>query len=158
MAIRGTLAIKNLSQLEAAIENYFDSRTSYRMVPVGKQDGEMVYEREEFMRPPTISGLALALGIDRRTLYRYANGEGTRGDELSHAIGRARLRAAEWWEEALAVREASNGAKFWLETSGEIDRDSGSDDETGQGFEMNVIEPAIEDSEHLAVPKWEDEE
>ena len=158
MAKRGTLAISDLSQLEHAIDQYFDSRMAVRMVPMGKVDGEMVYEREEYMKPPTISGLALALGIDRRTLVRYANGEGTRGDELSHALSRARLRAAEWWEEALAVREASNGARFWLETSGEI----GSEDEgaggTGNGFAMNVIAPAASDGAQLAIPKWEPKE
>lgn len=155
MAKRGTLAISDLSQLEDAIEAYFDSRMATRMVPVGKVDGEISYEREEYMKPPTISGLALALGIDRRTFLRYLNGEGTRSEELSQALSRARLRAAEWWEEALAVREASNGARFWLETSGEI----GNEDEgggTGEGFAVQVIPPAA--GEQLkAIPKWEPE-
>jgi len=156
MAQRGTLALTDLSKLEKAIDDYFQSRVSTRMVFVGVENGERQYEREEFMKPPTISGLALALGIDRRTLVRYANGEGTRGDELSQALSRARLRAAEWWEEALAVREVSNGARFWLEVSGELDVEEES--ETGEGFEMKVIEPAVGDSNQLAIPKWEVEE
>lgn len=158
MAQRGTLAIKSLPDLETAIDAYFESRMASRMVFVGMVDGQKSYEREEYMKPPTMAGLALALGIDRRTLIRYGSGEGTRDPELSLALSRAKLRAAEWWEEALAVREASNGAKFALEVNYGYGKEDDKTGGEGDKFSMNVIAPAVEEGKQLAIPKWEPEE
>jgi hypothetical protein len=70
-------------------------------------------------------------------------------------IARAKGRIAEWWEEALANREASNGAKFALEVNhgyGREDREGG----TGEGFAVQVIPPA-EGEQLKAIPKWKPE-
>lgn len=157
MAKIGVLAFTEPEDFEQRIDEYFQSRMASRMVFVGMQDGERVYEREEYMKPPTIAGLALALGCDRRTLIRYGKAEGERDPRLSLALARAKLRAAEWWEEALAVREVSNGAKFALE----VNYGYGSEDDQqseGGSFSMNVIPPAVDSSHKLASPKWEPED
>jgi hypothetical protein len=157
MAKVGVLAFTEPDDFEERIDAYFQSRMASRMVFVGIVDGERCYEREEYMKPPTIAGLALALGCDRRTLIRYGKGEGQRDPRLSLALARAKLRAAEWWEEALAVREVSNGAKFALE----VNYGYGLDDERdgdGGSFSMNVIPPAVDSSDKLAAPKWEPED
>lgn len=155
MAERGKLAFTDPEEVEQIIEEYFQSRMRKRAIPIGKVDGEMVYEMEEYMAPPTMAGLALALGVTRTTILYYSKGEGRRGDSLIPIIARAKGRIAEWWEEALANREASNGAKFALEVNhgyGREDREEGE----GQSFEMNVIPPAYGEA-LKAVPKWEPE-
>jgi len=155
MADRGKLALTDPEQVEAQIEAYFLSRMRKRYVPTGKADGQMIYEEEEYMAPPTMAGLALALGVTRTTILYYSKGEGNRDESLIPIIARAKGRIAEWWEEALANREASNGAKFALEVNhgyGREDRESG----TGDGFEVNVIPPAAGKA-IKAIPKWQPE-
>lgn len=155
MAERGKLALTDPEEVEAQIEAYFLSRMRKRYVPTGKVDGQLIYEAEEYMAPPTMAGLALALGVTRTTILYYSKGEGKRDERLIPIIARAKGRIAEWWEEALANREASNGAKFALEVNhgyGREDREGG----TGEGFTTQVIPPAA--GEQLkAIPKWKPE-
>lgn len=153
MAERGTLALTDPVKVEQKIEDYFQSRMRTRYVPVGKVDGEMVYEAETYMAPPTMAGLALALGVTRVTLMHYGKGAGERDECFIPIIARAKMRIAEWWEEALANREASNGAKFALEVNHRYGREDQEGGE-GEGFTVTVIPPAASDTA-LAVPKWE---
>jgi len=149
--------IDDVDELISAVEAYFESRMASRMVFTGMHNGEKVYEREEYMKPPTVAGLALALDVDRRTLLRYLRGEGERDPELSPVLARAWMRIAEWWEEALAVREASNGARFALEVNFGYGKDD-APGETGGDFTMKTISPATDDTGVKAIPKWEPEE
>lgn len=153
MASAGKLALTDAAKVERQIEEYFQSRMRKRYIPVGKVDGEMIYEAEEYMAPPTMAGLALALGVTRTTILHYSKGEGNRDESLIPIIARAKGRIAEWWEEALATREASTGAQFALR----VNHRYGVEDEgggTGDGFQVQVIPPAS--SEDLqAIPKWQ---
>lgn len=155
MAKRGHLAFTDPEALEERIEEYFQSRMRKRYFPTGKVDGQLVYEAEEYMAPPTMAGLALAMDTTRQTLLAYGKAEEPRDPAFAPIIARAKLRIAEWWEEALANREASNGAKFALEVNhryGREDREGG----TGEGFAVQVIPPAA--GEQLkAIPKWQPE-
>lgn len=151
MAIRGTLAFTDPEELERRIEEYFDSRWSTRTITA--KDGTTW--DEPYMRPPTMAGLALALDTTRQTLLAYSRGDGSRDERFVPIIARAKMRIAEFAEEALYVREASNGAKFALEANhgyGREDREGG----TGDGFEVKVIPPAYGEA-IKAIPKWQPE-
>lgn len=62
------------------------------------------------VRPPTITGLALALGFtSRRALLNYQDKE-----EFVHTITRAKARVEQYAEERLFDKDGANGAKFSL--------------------------------------------
>jgi hypothetical protein len=151
MAKRGQLAFTDPEALEERIEEYFQSRTRKRKIY--PRDGDP-YE-EEYQVPPTMAGLALALDTTRQTLLAYGRGDEPRDPAFVPIIARAKMRIAEFAEEALYVREASNGAKFALEVNhgyGREDREGG----TGEGFAVQVIPPAA--GEQLkAILKWKPE-
>ncbi len=155
MAERGQLALTDVEEVEQRIEAYFQSRMRTRYVPVGKVDGEMVYEQEQFMAPPTMAGLALALNTTRQTLLAYSRGDAPRDPAFVPVIARAKARIAEWWEEALATREAATGAQFALRVNHGYGGEDG-DKDRGDGFEMKVVPPASEEA-IKAIPKWEPE-
>lgn len=69
------LAFDTVEQLQSAIDSYFVTGGDAWMVGA---DGEYVFA-------PTMSGLALHLGVDRRTVTNYAN-----KDEYFPAIKKAR--------------------------------------------------------------------
>lgn len=156
MAELGKLALTDPDDVEQKIEAYFQSRLRTRFVPTGRdpKTGDMIYEREEYMAPPTMAGLALALGVTRVTLLFYSKGEGTRDPRLIPILARAKMRIAEWWEEALADRGAATGAQFALR----VNHNYGLEDQAGggSGFTQNVIPPASADQIE-AVPKWNPE-
>ncbi len=60
-------------------------------------------------KPLTMSGLANALGMDRKSLLNYSKDQ-----EFFPAISRARRRVEQYAEEQLFNRDAANGAKFAL--------------------------------------------
>lgn len=61
-------------------------------------------------RPPTITGLALALGFtSRRALLNYQE-----KDEFFHTITRAKAKVEQYAEERLFDKDGANGAKFSL--------------------------------------------
>ncbi len=64
-------------QLQRDVDLYFETEAK---VIVGYDDGEPIYAFQ-----PTMSGLALALGVDRKTITNYAN-----KDEYFPAIKKAR--------------------------------------------------------------------
>lgn len=153
MAERGSLALTDIEEVEAKIEEYFQSRTRKRKVY--PKDGDP-YE-EEYQVPPTMAGLGLALNVTRTTLLFYGQGKGARDDRLIPIIARAKARIAEFAEEALYTREGNQGAKFALEMNHRYGReleDMGGG--SGGGLEVNVIPPA-EGAAIEAIPKWEPE-
>ncbi len=154
MAERGTLALTDPDEVQERIEEYFQSRWATRKI---KQNlnGKQVEIEEQYMRPPTMAGLALALDVTRTTLLFYGQGKGARDDRLIPIIARAKARIAEFAEEALYTREANQGAKFALEVNhgyGREDQGGGA----GGGLEVNVIPPA-EGKALEAIPKWQPE-
>jgi len=75
------LAFRTVQELEEAIELYFMTDA---YINVGAEEGGKEQAR---MYAPTMSGLALSLGVDRRTITNYAN-----KDEFFPAIKKARSR------------------------------------------------------------------
>ena len=64
-------------------------------------------------KPPTITGLALALGFaSRQALLNYQNRE-----EFNDTITRAKSRVEQYAEERLFDRDGSNGAQFSLKNN-----------------------------------------
>lgn len=62
------------------------------------------------VRPPTITGLALALGFNsRQALLNYQA-----RDEFNDTITRAKARVEQYAEERLFDKDGANGAKFSL--------------------------------------------
>lgn len=130
-------------ELMEKIAEYFESRIAHRYHWTGRiKDGEKVMEREEYMRPPTMAGMARHLGIGRRTLADYRT-----GDRHGHIIQAAKDRIAEWWEEGLAYRETAGGAQFALRVIHGYEDDQG---ETGEPYQNNTIPPA--DTKQEAIP------
>lgn len=68
------LAFESVEELEEAINQYFETEA-------------FIGEGEDRQYAPTMSGLALALGVDRKTITNYAN-----KDEFFPTIKRARAK------------------------------------------------------------------
>lgn len=97
------------AEFEAAVEKYFGRISiEQEMIRDGKplldQDGEPI-TYTEWLRPPTVAGICLALGIDPSTWQNYAN----KSKSPKHAIvcERASLRIECYLEELLATKEKS---------------------------------------------------
>ena len=99
-------------EVQKRIDAYFESR--YGPVldrnhnPVCDSDGNYIYE---IVRPPTLSGLALAIGLDSReelTLF-------TANTAILRDVRRAMLRVEEYAEEKLFSKESNTtGIKLYL--------------------------------------------
>jgi len=155
MAKTGLHAFTDPQELEERIDDYFRSLWQTRKMRSKGEDGKWVEWEEEYQRPPTMAGLALALDVTRVTLLHYGRGDTNRDPSFIPIIARAKTRIAQFAEEALYVREASNGAKFALEVNhgyGREDRDGG----TGDGFHVLTIPPGSQD-DLKAIPKWHPE-
>ena len=75
-------------------------------------------EIEKSDRPPTITGLALALDTSRKVLCQWAERE----DELAAVITRAKSRVELYLEELLTMTRTPAGAIFALKNFGWSDR------------------------------------
>ena len=99
----------NAEDIDIAIESYFNS-----------------LESGDTTRPPTMSGLAYALGFEsRQSLYAYEKDE-----RFSYSIKRAKLAIEIWYEERMSGNSPT-GAIFWLKNhAGYTDKQeiSGNDD------------------------------
>ena len=107
--------------LEKAVEGYFASIS--RKVRVLDEDGEAVYNDigesiwvTEYIRPPTVSGLCLYLGIDRSTWQNYADRR--LHPELQEITAYAKMRMETYLEEQLLTREKNvQGLVFNLQNN-----------------------------------------
>lgn len=73
------------------------------------------FERvEQADRPPTLAGLALALGAHKATIMRYIAADDE--DEICDVLKKARLRVEGFHEERLAGPNCS-GSIFWLKAN-----------------------------------------
>lgn len=91
----GTLKYDNLQDLETGIEKYFA-------------------ECDAIDKPYTMTGLALSLNIDVRTLTNYGQ-----MDDYFPAIHRARQKCIEYAENRLYDKDGVQGAKFTLTNNAE---------------------------------------
>lgn len=99
----------NAEEMQIIIDEYFASCLKIRWEngnPVKDALGNFVYE---YVRPPTMSGLANALDMSRQSLINYKN-----KDEFFDTIERARRKVEMFTEEKLFEKETCNGSKFSL--------------------------------------------
>lgn len=99
-------------QMQAVIDRYFED---CKGEPIIGDDGMPILDKygQPFIinaHPPTVTGLALALGFtSRRALLNY-QGRG----EFIHAVLRAKARIEAYAEERLFDRDGQRGAEFSL--------------------------------------------
>jgi hypothetical protein len=104
-------------QFRDAVKRWFDKITTLvpMMDPMGENildmDGNPVV-RKAYVIPPTVSGLCLELGIDRKTWQNYADplkngGKPDKPSAHSKVCDDARLRIEAYLEEQLLTREKS---------------------------------------------------
>ncbi len=100
-------------QIEGLIEDYFKSCEGHILTD---NDGNTVYDKWGYpvyvdRHPPTVTGLALALGFATRiSLLDYQGKE-----EFCETILRAKSRIEQYTEERLFDKDGANGAKFSLQ-------------------------------------------
>ena len=105
---------ESVEQIEGLIEAYFKScegellRDEGGRIVFNQKDGEPVWVGR---KPPTIPGLALALGFSsRQSLYNYKAKK-----EFVDTISRAQTRVEQYTAEKLFERDSQRGAQFALE-------------------------------------------
>lgn len=92
------LAFESVEELQEAIDSYFENEAY-----VGEGDARIY--------APTMSGLALALGVDRKTIINYE-----RREEYFHAVKKARARVEVALEQRL-YGQAVTGIIFNLKNN-----------------------------------------
>lgn len=127
--------------LQAAVDSYFDScyESSWQKVGVSEDGEPILQEKRVMVKPPTICGLAIHLGMTRLALLCY---QYDYGDEYGEVVDFAKARVEAFCEESLFMGKASpsgvifsltNNFKGWSNTSRQ--EVSGPD---GQPLNMNV--------------------
>lgn len=116
--------IESVEQLEKAINKYFLSCWSYKRDMFGnrivdKATGNYVMEQTEAY---TMTGLAIAVGVDRKTLLNYET-ERPNCKDFFHTIKIAREKCQKYAENALFVGKNPTGAMFNLKNNYEEWRD-----------------------------------
>ena len=119
-------------EMQAIIDAYFEE---CKGVPFVGDDGEIWRTDKGYIvykippKPPTVTGLALALGLaSRQALLNYQN-----RDEFNDTVTRAKLRIEEYAETRLFDRDGVNGAKFSLMNNFKGWRDKPREDEEESG-------------------------
>lgn len=102
----------SVEEIESKIEQYFEDCKGY---PLTDKKGKQVFNKFGSpifidVHPPTITGLALALGFtSRQALLNYQA-----KPKFVDTITRAKARVEQYAEERLFDRDGSNGAQFSL--------------------------------------------
>lgn len=103
---------KTVDEIEEKIEKYFKDCKGY---PLTDSKGKQMFNKFGSpvfidVHPPTVTGLALALGFtSRQALLNYQA-----KPEFVDTITRAKARVEQYAEERLFDRDGSNGAQFSL--------------------------------------------
>ena len=106
------LRYKTVAELQSAIDRYFESCNGE---PVLDDNGDAVTDKHGNpvivgQKPPTVTGLALALGFtSKQALLSYQAKK-----QFVDTITRAKARCEEYAEGRLFDRDGSNGAQFSL--------------------------------------------
>lgn len=94
--------------LQKAVDGYFAGIS--RTVTARDEHGDLMYNDAgfeikitQYIRPPSVSGLCLYLGIDRSTWQNY--GDAGLCPELAGVVAQARMRMEAYLEEQLLTRE-----------------------------------------------------
>ena len=107
---------KDPSEMEGLIDAYFKECEGEVLKD---DDGKPILNKYGMpiilgQRPPTVTGLALALGFESRTsLLNYQN----RSAGFNRVLSRAKMRIEMYTEERLFDKDGANGAKFSLQNN-----------------------------------------
>ncbi len=159
-------ALSSPEETREKCQAYFDSLARTKWVETYDPEapnadgspGRMVWkEVPDDPRIPGLAGLAVFLGMDRRSLINWLR----RGDSedpnlraISHVLRAAKAQIEAAQEAALFNKEAHRGAAFSLTVN--YGWGQPGNDEDAKPFERNIIPPAA--AEDLkAIPKWEPE-
>lgn len=102
----------SVEEIESKIEQYFEDCKGY---PLTDNEGNQIFNKFGLpvfidVHPPTVTGLALALGFtSRQALLNYQAKL-----EFVDTITHAKARVEQYAEERLFDRDGSNGAQFSL--------------------------------------------
>ncbi len=102
----------SVEEIEGKIEQYFENCKGYSLTD---SNGEQIFNKFGSpvfvdVHPPTVTGLALALGFtSRQALLNYQA-----KPDFVDTITRAKARVEQYAEERLFDRDGSNGAQFSL--------------------------------------------
>lgn len=146
------LKFETVEKLDQAIRAYFDMcdpHTQRMVVDCGiNEKGETIWREREMMtvqKPYTMTGLARAIGVDRKTLLNYKN-----RDEFFPSVQGALNRCAEFAEGQLFGPYA-NGAKFALSNNYSDDDAEWSDkkavDHTSKGQPLKALVEFVDSSD-----------
>lgn len=102
---------KSVEEMQFVIDKYFDKCNGEVLKD---EDGELIYDKHGqpvmISKPPTVTGMALALGFtSRQALLNYQDKE-----EFVDTISIAKARVEAYTEARLFDRDGVNGAKFSL--------------------------------------------
>ncbi len=103
---------KSVKEIQEKIDEYFESCNGRVLT---NKDGEPILNKHGMPivideKPPTITGLALALGFNsRQSLLNYQGKEA-----FLDTITRAKAKVEQYTEERLFDKDGANGAKFSL--------------------------------------------
>lgn len=103
---------KTADEMQKAIDKYFEDCKGIKALD---DEGKPIYTKYGYLyeiepEPPTMSGLAIAIGfLDRSSLLDYGNKE-----EFSLTIRAAKARVERYAETRLYDKDGANGAKFNL--------------------------------------------
>lgn len=103
-------------QIEGLIEQYFQDCEGH--ILINEQTGQPVLDKWGYpvyvdRHPPTVTGLALALGFATRISLLDYQGKA----EFRNTILRAKSRIEQYTEERLFDKDGANGAKFSLQNN-----------------------------------------
>lgn len=130
------LKYKTVDELQTAIDKYFDECEGK---PLLNDDGEAVFDKYGNpvvigARPPTVTGLALALGFtNRQSLLNYQGKK-----QFLDTITRAKSRCEEYAERRLYDRDGSRGAEFSLKYNFKWDDSKESGNNLADGMQALV--------------------
>lgn len=130
------LKYKTVDELQTAIDKYFDECEGK---PLLNDDGKAVFDKYGNPvvigeRPPTVTGLALALGFtNRQSLLNYQGKK-----QFLDTITRAKSRCEEYAEMRLYDRDGSRGAEFSLKYNFKWDDSKESGNNLADGMQALV--------------------
>lgn len=143
---------KSCEEIEEKIEKYFEECEGK---PLCDDDGNVLTDKYGApiivgKRPPTVTGLALALGFaSRQALLNYQGRK-----QFNDTITRAKSFVEKYAEERLFDREGVQGAKFSLINNFKGWSEKPEDDGSSRGTEndaqrelMRAIKEAVEDAD-----------
>jgi hypothetical protein len=132
------LKYKTAEELQAAIDKYFidcqgEPYLNLDGTPMLNKYGEVVMKHSE---PPTITGLALALGFNsRQSLLNYEE-----KSEFMDTITRAKARVEKYAESRLFDKDGANGAKFSLANNFKAWKEKQEVELTGNVIKVEITE------------------